>query len=292
MTGAGWASEMRRRVRSALAAALLIVPALGTPLHAQASRGQPSDTTAAPPSGPLFTAHDAVVAGAFVAGTAALFPFDERLAHWFQRPSLQNSDVASHVATAARVLAIPGTLVITPALYIVGRVGHHPHAADLGLHAGESVVVALGTTFFLKGLVGRARPFVVNDTNPFDFKFGGGFTDAENRSSFPSGHATAAFAMAAATTAETSRWWPGSARYMAPLLYGAATLTGLSRMYDDDHWASDIMFAAAIGTFSGWKVVRFNHQHPDNWIDRWLLSASIAPTGAGGALVVWSVTTR
>jgi len=289
MSGVASAGGRQRRVRNALAAALAMMSVLGAPLHAQASPAHPADSARAAESGPLFTAHDAVVAGAFVVGTAALFPFDERLAHWFQQPSLQNSHVASNVATGARVLAIPGTLIITPALYIIGRVGHHEHAADLGLHAGEAIVVALGTTFFIKGLAGRARPFVVNDTNPYDFKFGGGFTDTENRSSFPSGHATAAFAMAAATTAETSRWWPGSARYMAPLLYGAATLTGLSRMYDDDHWASDVLFGAAIGTFSGWKVVRYNHQHPHNWIDQWLLPSAIAPTSSGGAVLAWSI---
>ena len=296
------------RVASIVAAALIAIAVLGAPAHAQmrdratqardgsnaSAAGRTSPTRIARPdsvSGSLFTPRDAVVASAFVAGTAVMLPFDERLASWFQRPSLQRSTVASDVATGARVLGIPGTLIIAPALYVVGRVGHHEHAADLGLHAGEALVVALGTTWLIKGIAGRARPYVVRDTNSDDFAFGRGF-GGEDHSSFPSGHATAAFAMAAATTAETSRWWPGSARYMAPLLYGSATLVGLSRMYDDKHWASDVVFGAAIGTFSGWKVVRVNHEHPQNWIDRVFLSAVIAPTASGGALLVWSVRTQ
>ncbi|HET7565766.1 MAG TPA: phosphatase PAP2 family protein [Gemmatimonadaceae bacterium] len=297
------------RVATIVAAALIAIAVLGAPVQAQmhdratqardsssvSAVGIASPTHIARPdsvSGSLFTPRDAIVAGAFVAGTAVMLPFDERLASWFQRPSLQRSTIASNVATGARVLGIPGTLIIAPALYVVGRVGHHEHAADLGLHAGEALVVALGTTWFIKGIAGRARPYAVRDTNSYDFAFGRGFSGGEDDSSFPSGHATAAFAMAAATTAETSRWWPGSARYMAPLLYGSATLVGLSRMYDDKHWASDVVFGAAIGTFSGWKVVRVNHEHPHNWIDRVFLSAVIAPTASGGALLVWSVRTQ
>ena len=44
-------------------------------------------------------------------------------------------------------------------------------------------------------------------------------------------------------------------------MYGGATLVGLSRMYNNAHWASDVTLGAAIGTFSGIKVVRFNHSH-------------------------------
>lgn len=288
-------------MRTLLMGALILRALVGAPVRAQAhdasradsahlvaSRATQSDTT----HESLFTPRDALVAGAFVAGTAAMLPFDERLAGWFQRPSLQRSSIAGDVATGARVLGIPGTLIIAPALYVVGRVSHHEHAADLGLHAGEALIVALGTSYLIKGIAGRARPYAVSDTNPYNFAFGRGFTRGEDYTSFPSNHATAAFAMAAATTAETSRWWPGSARYMAPLLYGGATVVGLSRMYDDKHWASDVVFGAAVGTFSGWKVVRFNHEHPHNWIDRILLSATIAPTPSGGAFVVWSLAAR
>jgi len=47
----------------------------------------------------------------------------------------------------------------------------------------------------LKGLLGRARPFVSTDTNPSDFKLLKGFSTS-NRQSFPSGHTTTAFAVA------------------------------------------------------------------------------------------------
>jgi membrane-associated phospholipid phosphatase len=46
------------------------------------------------------------------------------------------------------------------------------------------------------------------------------------------------------------------------LLYGAATLTGISRVYDHKHWASDVLLGAGIGTVSGWLVSRHLDHKP------------------------------
>jgi membrane-associated phospholipid phosphatase len=39
-------------------------------------------------------------------------------------------------------------------------------------------------------------------------------------------------------------------RWVPPVAYGLATLVGLSRIYDNAHWASDVMAGAAIGFLS------------------------------------------
>jgi membrane-associated phospholipid phosphatase len=72
-------------------------------------------------------------------------------------------------------------------------------------------------------------------------------------------------------------------------MYGGATLVGLSRMYHNKHWASDVVLGAGIGTFSGIKVVRYSHAHPDNFIDRVILQTSIAPDGHGGGMLAGTV---
>jgi membrane-associated phospholipid phosphatase len=66
-------------------------------------------------------------------------------------------------------------------------------------------------------------------------------------------------------------------------MYGAATLVGLSRMYNNAHWASDVAVGAAIGTFAGIKIVRYNHGHTDNFVDRFFLGAMVKPAQNGGA---------
>jgi membrane-associated phospholipid phosphatase len=64
-------------------------------------------------------------------------------------------------------------------------------------------------------------------------------------------------------------------------MYGGAALIGLSRMYENRHWASDVIMGAAIGTFAGTKVVRYHRTHPGNRVDRWLLNASVSPSDLG-----------
>jgi membrane-associated phospholipid phosphatase len=236
----------------------------------------------------LFTAADAALAAGFVGLTVAMLPADKYVARHLRDQSGPPNKFVDRGAKAFELITVPGALMIGPALYAYGRFADHPGIEDLGWHGTEAVLVGTGVTAILKGLTGRSRPYVTTDTNPGDFKFGKGFSGGE-RASFPSGHATAAFAAAAAVTSEVQRMWPRYTWYVAPVLYGGATLVGISRMYHNQHWTSDIALGAGIGTFSGLKVVRYSHQHPDNFIDRVILKTSIAPDGHGGGVLAWSV---
>jgi hypothetical protein len=56
------------------------------------------------------------------------------------------------------------------------------------------------------------------------------------------------------------------------------------------HWLSDVVLGAGIGTFAGNKIVRYNHRsNPNNRLNRWLLSASIVPSGVTGHRLKWSL---
>ena len=65
---------------------------------------------------------------------------------------------------------------------------------------------------------------------------------------FPSGHAASAFA--AASVIERHFGY----RLAWPTLL-AATYVGASRLHDNRHFVSDVIFGAAIGTASGWTIV-------------------------------------
>lgn len=236
---------------------------------------------------PLFTHRDAAIAGAFVLGTIALAPVDRYLAHHLQDSTVQANRFFENSSTGFRILGRPGSGIITASLYIVGRMSRQERMAALGLHSTEAIVLADAITRAIKAPAGRARP-VVDPENPFHFAFGRGFGDQDYQS-FPSGHTTAAFAAAAAITGEIGLWWPQWKPLIGTAMYGGATLVGLSRMYNNKHWASDVMAGAAIGTFSGWKVVSYTHSHPTNRIDHWLLRTSLVPDASGDLLLVWSV---
>jgi membrane-associated phospholipid phosphatase len=192
-------------------------------------------------------------------------------------PRNQENRLLKDVAVAVRTIADPGAVIIGVSMYTVGRLSKNHRLADLGLHGTEALVIGEGTAIVLKGIFGRARP-LIDIKNPDDYQFMRGFGKDDRYRSFPSGHSVAGFAAAAAVTAETSRWWPSSVWYIGPAMYGGAALVGLSRMYDNRHWASDVITGAAIGTFAGTKVVRYHHTHPGAGIDRWALKFSAQPS--------------
>ena len=282
------------RVRTlALAALLCGTPSHFIPLTAQQNHEREhADSSRRSSTETLLEPRDAMLLAAFVGGTLALAPFDRSFAQRLQNPTTQADRDFANAASAFRFFGGPGPLLIGPALYIGGRLSHVPLIADLGLHGTEAVVVGGAVGFVIKGLAGRARPYTVADSNPRDFALGRGFVRGSPYSSFPSGHTTAAFAAAAAVTSEAARWRPRTAWVVGPLMYGGATLVGVSRMYHDQHWASDVVFGAAVGTFVGLKLVRYEHLHPENLVDRVLLPTTVGLDGHGNTTLAWDIPFR
>lgn len=221
---------------------------------------------------PLFTGRDALILAGFTAGTASIAPLDRHFAEVLQNPAAQENRFLGKSATAFRLLGLEGSIGTGLGLYILGRLDDQRRVQDLGLHSLESILLGTAMTTGIKMLAGRTRPHL-DVRNPHNFRFGRGFSGDEYRS-FPSGHATAAFAFAATVSRETQMWWPRSRWYVGTVMYGGATLVGMSRMYNNMHWASDVLGGAAIGTLVGLKVVKYNHSHPGNAIDRALLKGS------------------
>jgi membrane-associated phospholipid phosphatase len=237
----------------------------------------------------LFTVKDGLLAAGVVGATFALFPVDRSLAARLQNENASSGGkTLNSWANGFDYLALPGVFIAAPAVYLVGRFSHNEKMKDLGWHTTEATLVGLAVSEIVKGFVGRARPYVSADTNPHDFKFGAGFSSGA-RQSFPSGHATIAFAAAASASSEVSRMWPKMKWIIGPILYTSAAFVGLARMYQSQHWASDVVLGAGIGTFSGLKVVRYAHAHPDNWIDKIMINTKVSPRPGGGGMMSWSL---
>jgi membrane-associated phospholipid phosphatase len=153
----------------------------------------------------------------------------------------------------------------------------------VALHTTESVVSAAVFIQIVRGVLGRARPYVVDtvgdrrDSDPYDFEYFHGFTSFNYRS-FPSMHAMASFAVATALTQEMRFRNTPNRAIISPALYAAAAMPAVARMYLDEHWASDIALGIFLGVFSGQKVVQYSHAHPDNRIDRKFLRPAVTAT--------------
>ena len=236
----------------------------------------------------LFTLNDGVLATSVIFAALLARRADEHYARRLQDSSTQANEKLHKLATFVRTTAAPGAFIIGTTMYVTGRVTKEEHLAELGLHGTEALLLGEFAGGVLKGLIGRQRPYVTPQ-NSHSFGFLRGFGGGDKFRSFPSGHSLAAFAAAAAVSSETSEWWPSTRWIIGPAMFGGATLTAVSRMYDNRHWASDVIVGAGLGTFAGLKVVRYNNAHPGNGIDKLLLTGSLIPTPDGGHTLKWSL---
>ncbi len=235
---------------------------------------------------PLFRAHDAVVALGVAALTAATMSVDESLARALQRPSTRSNAFLKGTSNVFSNLGFPGSAMITAGTYFLGLGEHSRPIAALGMHTGEAIVLGGVLAEGLQMTIGRARPQL--DINAaHDFRFGKGFS-SDDYTSLPSAHVTVAFAAATAASREIGRSWPGARRYVTPISYAAATLVGAARMYKNKHWASDVVGAEGIGSYSSILFDRYNQGHPGNVFERVFLPTSVVPEHRGVALA-WSV---
>jgi hypothetical protein len=247
--------------------------------------GSPRDTNHV--SKTFFTRHDAILTVSALAGTVFLSQYDERIERWAASSDVQG-DQSRHDKVDAITHVNETPLTIAAILtYGVGRLGKWKNVTDIGLHVSEAMVLTDAVSEVIRGPIGRKRPRVA-EGDAFVFQFWRGFTDFGNRA-FPSLHSAAAFAMASSVTGEVWQRDPKAAKIVGPILYTAALVPGLTRIYLDQHWASDIASGAFVGSLLGAKVVHYAHSHRQSKLDRILSGAMILPNGSGGVLVTESV---
>ncbi len=163
--------------------------------------------------------------------------------HWFRERSAAADGAGAHrLARSVRPLGAPE--VLGPALllgWLGGRALERPALAAASARVATSVVIAGAAAAALKLAAGRVRPRdSATETDPFQ-PFSG-------HASFPSGHATLAFATATAVERETEAAW------VPWVAYPLAGLVGWSRVHDDQHWASDVGAGAALGFWMAGKT--------------------------------------
>lgn len=217
--------------------------------------------TASSPNVPLFRSSDAAILGGALAGSLILIQYDARITAWKGLTPFRNSSGTGRALDAAAFIGGPGSIGIEAAMWGAGRIWRNKDLATDGETAIEAAALSGAVTFLVKGVAGRARPYL-DSTRANNFSFGRGISTSEDYQSFPSEHTAAAFAFATAMTARLQARHSPAVKWAAPVLYGLATLTGISRVYNHDHWASDCLMGAAIGTVSGLVSERWHERHP------------------------------
>jgi membrane-associated phospholipid phosphatase len=217
---------------------------------------------------------DIAVLGAGIGGSIALMSNDTDIATRLQSDRYQNDDRYQDISSVAGKFNEKSLFAAGLVTYGIAKLAHAPRTTtDIAWHTTESIFIASATATVARGILGRSRPFVTADSNAHDYKPGKGFSELRYRA-YPSIHAASAFATAAALTAETARHSRRAAWVVGPLSYSLATLPGLARMYEDKHWASDVLMGAALGAVSGWATVRYHHGRPNNKLDRFFIGVT------------------
>ena len=168
-----------------------------------------------------------LVVGAIATASLA----DGAVNDWVQhRRTPQSDDVA-------RIFRYGGepevTFGISGGILVAGTIAGNPELQRSGGRVLLSIVAAGLATTAIKVGTGRYRP--AETDNPYIFKpFSG-------HDSFPSGHATMAFALATSLSNEIENGWVTAG------LYTFATGTAWSRLNDERHWLSDVLAGATVG---------------------------------------------
>ncbi|MCF6170776.1 MAG: phosphatase PAP2 family protein [Bacteroidales bacterium] len=206
-------------------------------------------------------------AGVVVTGVVLYIYDDDINAYFQQRQTTGKDNVSKYVFEPWGSGLYPAVLL--GGFYIYGLAADNHKARQIALGGAQVFVMTAVSTQIIKHLGHRHRPYNDEPANPRLWE--GPFKGWEY-TSFPSGHTSTAFALASFfSSVYKDKIWVGI------LSYGIATGVGLSRVYDNKHWASDVLAGAALGYAIG-KTVFFLMDGRSN------LSMGVSNTG-GVALV-------
>ena len=191
--------------------------------------------------GPVLTGRDlGIIAGATAAtGVLSLpdVPIARRLGDSTFR--VRHAGLAS-AATRASLATETVLMLAGGTVYGIARLRKDDGTADVALHATESVASAALVIQVVRGVVGRARPYVIGETgarrdsDPYDFVPLHGFTS---------------FAVASALSREMQERDTPHRRRISPALYVGAAMPALGRMILDEQRL--LVRASAVLTGSG-----------------------------------------
>ncbi len=209
-----------------------------------------------------FDLESGLVTGGIMAGIAGLSLADRSIRHELaphRHDSLRDAaDDISYLGNGFVLIGLnAGAIVVGEG---IKEYNGNAKLLDAGIVAAEAQLLTAAFTEGAAYATARSRPR--DSSDPFTFKLG--------RDSFPSTHASQAFAVAAVISDRFEQ--PAGA-----IAYGLAGLVGLSRLVQDKHWASDVAGGAALG----WAIGHFlsvRHSSPHKYLDYFPFADPVSKT--------------
>jgi membrane-associated phospholipid phosphatase len=180
-----------------------------------------------------------------------LYSVDQDIQRWAQDNRSSSSDA---IFKATDPLGDGFVLAgFITALYVTGEVSDNNSLRKTALLSLESWLTSGVISLGLKTAIGRARPSTGESSHTFH-----PFAAKASYISFPSGHASSAFAVATVIADQSNK------TYVDILAYSLATMAAISRIHIDKHWASDALVGSAIGYFVAKKICALNRNRDSN----------------------------
>lgn len=172
-----------------------------------------------------------------------------------KKTSLNNAS-----ATISDIAGVRGTIIGLVATGTLGLIIKNEKLVNTTLLATQASITGSVITTSVKYLAGRRRPYSYPSTEEAKPTFKGPFSRTPDgnsfNNSFPSGHTTVSFAIATVFASEYRD------KPVIPVLaYSLATLVGVSRIGENQHWTTDVFAGAAIGFLSGKQAIKNYHQY-------------------------------
>jgi membrane-associated phospholipid phosphatase len=183
-----------------------------------------------------------LVAATATGATVLVYCYDEEINEMFQRNQATSPDNFSKYffdPMGKGLITIP----LLGGFYVYGRIAGNLKAESVALTGFKAFILTAVFTEVVKYLTHRHRPY---QDDPPDPKFWEGPFAPFKYDAFPSGHTSYSFAIATvyASAYKETIWVP-------VLAYTLASGVSLLRIYDNKHWASDILFSAVWGFVIG-----------------------------------------
>ena len=182
------------------------------------------------------------------AGALVAHPFDQD----FNVHLRSHYEIVNDIYAPAKYYGdTPEQIGLSLGTYAWGRIFDQPKVSHMGMDLLRAQALSEILVEPIKFATHRQRP------------------DGSNYQSFPSGHSAVTFA--AATVIERHLGWKKAA-----LAYVIAAYVASSRLHDNRHYLSDVVFGAAMGTIAGRTVTEHGRE---TWTSTWRVVPTIVPGG-------------
>jgi membrane-associated phospholipid phosphatase len=171
--------------------------------------------------------------GYVIAGAVSISLLDQEVRGFFQRNQSKTGDV---LAKIGKYYGEPLSVVlITGSIYLFGNMADNSWARETAIIMTAALLPGGIYQTVTKISAGRARPYLESGNYYFD-----SFRRGEDYHSFVSGHTLVAMTTSLVLAGRINN------TIAKGFLYALGFVAGISRLYSDDHWLSDVSLGGAL----------------------------------------------